>query len=659
MTPAAPPTPTAWRALGRRRFLLTAWPWRALLHTLLTFLAWVCLVLPAVVLVLPFGGAVDALRGPGTDVVAAAGLLLLGLALAFVALPLLASPLLAVDRARARLVDPRPLPPSGRAPRGLARWLRDRYLTPGRWRHAAYLVVTLAWQTALIAVLVLLGTSAGALLAAPVLASRSVPINVGPWQANTPAETWSLVVLGALLLVVLVYGWTLGACLQVALLRWTLVSDRAGELEARLTEVAASRARLVDSFDSERRRIERDLHDGAQQRLVTLAMNLGVARMEVTDTLGDEHPATVAVAAAHEQSKALMDELRAFVRGIHPQVLSDVGLVAALDQLTVRDAAPGGGDLRPAGPATRARRGDGVLLHLGGAHQRDPAQRSAPGLGESDQAGWRAGGRGAGRRTRRSRRGPRLRADRHGRPARRGRWLPVAVQPGRRSYGGAHADPGEPMTRVVLAEDGTLLREGLVEVLRKLDFDVVAAVGDAGALLAAVAEHRPDLVVTDIRMPPGFGDEGLRAACRLREEYGALPVVALSQYVERSYAEDLLDSEGGRAVGYLLKDRVVDVAEFGRALRTVVGGGTVVDPEVVRQLLRTSDPLDRLTEREREVLALLAEGHSNLAIAQRLVVTEAAVNKHVGNILAKLDLPPSPDENRRVLAVLTWLRRRP
>jgi DNA-binding NarL/FixJ family response regulator len=213
------------------------------------------------------------------------------------------------------------------------------------------------------------------------------------------------------------------------------------------------------------------------------------------------------------------------------------------------------------------------------------------------------------------------------------------------------------MTRVVLAEDGTLLREGLVGLLGTLGFDVVAAVGDAEALIAAVAEHRPDLVVTDIRMPPGFSDEGLRAACRLREEYGALPVVALSQYVERSYAEDLLDSQGGRGVGYLLKDRVVDVADFGRALHTVVDGGTVVDPEVVRQLLRRNNPLARLTEREREVLGLLAEGHSNLTIAERLVITEAAVNKHVGNILTKLDLPPSVEGNRRVLAVLTWLRR--
>ena len=229
VTPAASPATTAWEGLGRHRFLLTTWPWRALAHTALTLVVWVCFVLPAVVLVVPFAGAVDALRGPGSDVIAAAGLLLLGLALAFVTLPLLASPLLVVDRARARLVDPRPLPQPARAPRGAAAWLRDRYLTPGRWRHAAYLVACITWQTALLAVLVLLGTSAGALLAAPALASRSVPINVGPWQANTPVETWTLAVLGALLLAVLAYAWTLGACLQVALLRSTLVTDRAGE----------------------------------------------------------------------------------------------------------------------------------------------------------------------------------------------------------------------------------------------------------------------------------------------------------------------------------------------------------------------------------------------------------------------------------------------
>ena len=211
--------------------------------------------------------------------------------------------------------------------------------------------------------------------------------------------------------------------------------------------------------------------------------------------------------------------------------------------------------------------------------------------------------------------------------------------------------------RVVLAEDGVLLRAGLAGLLERFGFEVIAQVGDADALTAAVARTRPDLVVTDIRMPPGFTDEGLRAAVALRQADPGLAVVALSQYVERSYAAELLDSGDGVRVGYLLKDRIVDVEDFVATLRQVVAGGTVVDPQVVRQLLvRRRDPLALLSAREHEVLALVAEGHSNAAIAARLVVTEAAVGKHVGNILAKLGLPPTEDSNRRVLAVLTYLR---
>ncbi|MEV5825769.1 response regulator transcription factor [Spirillospora sp. NPDC052242] len=215
----------------------------------------------------------------------------------------------------------------------------------------------------------------------------------------------------------------------------------------------------------------------------------------------------------------------------------------------------------------------------------------------------------------------------------------------------------QPTIRVVLAEDGVLLREGLAGLLARFGFEVVAAVGDAGALIDAVSAHEPDLVVTDIRMPPGFSDEGLRAAVELRASRPGLAVVALSQYVEVSYASELLDSHDGARAGYLLKDRVVDVQEFAAALRRVVDGGTVVDPSVVRQLLRRSeDPLARLSAREREVLALMAEGHSNTAIARRLVVAEVTVGKHVGSILGKLDLPLTDDTNRRVLAVLTYLR---
>ncbi|MEV0091760.1 response regulator transcription factor [Streptomyces sp. NPDC050738] len=209
----------------------------------------------------------------------------------------------------------------------------------------------------------------------------------------------------------------------------------------------------------------------------------------------------------------------------------------------------------------------------------------------------------------------------------------------------------------MLAEDSVLLREGLTGLLARFGHQVVAAVGDAGALPAAVAAHRPDIVVTDVRMPPAFQDEGLRAALALRAEQPSLPVLVLSQYVQRSYAAELLDTGDGTGVGYLLKDRIGQVEEFVAALESVAGGGTVVDPEVVRQLLRRHrDPLEKLTPREREVLGLVAEGKSNAAIARALVVTEAAVGKHIGNILGKLGLPQADDTHRRVLAVLAYLK---
>jgi DNA-binding NarL/FixJ family response regulator len=211
--------------------------------------------------------------------------------------------------------------------------------------------------------------------------------------------------------------------------------------------------------------------------------------------------------------------------------------------------------------------------------------------------------------------------------------------------------------RVVLAEDGVLLREGLAGLLQRFDFHVVAMAGDAGELHAAAEEHQPELVITDIRMPPSFTDEGLRAAVDLRRSRPGLAVVVLSQYVQHAYAADLLDTGDGRAVGYLLKDRVADVEEFITALRRVCSGGTVVDPQVISQLVRRRrDPLAALSPREREVLALIAEGQSNGAIARMLVVSEAAVGKHVGNIFAKLRLPQTDDTNRRVLAVLAYLR---
>ncbi len=211
--------------------------------------------------------------------------------------------------------------------------------------------------------------------------------------------------------------------------------------------------------------------------------------------------------------------------------------------------------------------------------------------------------------------------------------------------------------RAVLAEDLFLLRDGLVRLLEAHDFEIAAAVDEAPALLEALLEHRPDVAIVDVRLPPSFTDDGLRAALEARRQVPGLPVLVLSQYVEQLYARELLADRAG-AVGYLLKDRVFNDDQFVDAIRTVAGGGTVMDPEVVSKLLgrRSRDePITRLTAREREVLELMAEGRSNSAIAQRLFISEKAVGKHSTSIFAKLDLAPSTDDNRRVLAVLAFL----
>ncbi|TQS44127.1 response regulator transcription factor [Cryptosporangium phraense] len=207
--------------------------------------------------------------------------------------------------------------------------------------------------------------------------------------------------------------------------------------------------------------------------------------------------------------------------------------------------------------------------------------------------------------------------------------------------------------RIVVADDAVLLREGLVRLLAEDGHEVVAAVGDGPSLVAAVVTHRPDVSVVDVRMPPSHTDEGLRAALSARAQVPGSPVLVLSQYVEAAYAKDLL-ADGKDAIGYLLKDRVAKVAEFLDAVRRVAAGGTVLDPQVVAQLLHTN-PLDALTGRERELLGLMAEGHSNTAIAGRLVLSASAVEKHIGNIFAKLGLPPDDAQHRRVRAVLAYL----
>jgi DNA-binding NarL/FixJ family response regulator len=211
--------------------------------------------------------------------------------------------------------------------------------------------------------------------------------------------------------------------------------------------------------------------------------------------------------------------------------------------------------------------------------------------------------------------------------------------------------------RIVIAEDSVLLRAGIASLLEEAGHEVVAAVGDGDSLIDAVDRQLPDLAVVDVRMPPSFSDEGLRAALAVRAQHPTIGILVLSQYVEERYAAELLATQSS-GIGYLLKDRVADVREFLEALQRVGDGGTALDPEVVAQLLARSgrqDPLERLTPREREVLGLMAEGRSNAAIAATLVVSDGAVEKHVTSIFSKLDLPPAEHDHRRVLAVLRWL----
>lgn len=215
----------------------------------------------------------------------------------------------------------------------------------------------------------------------------------------------------------------------------------------------------------------------------------------------------------------------------------------------------------------------------------------------------------------------------------------------------------QPTTKVVLAEDSVLLRDGIVRLLRSAGFEVAAACPDAETFLVAVDEHRPDLVVVDVRMPPTFTSEGVVAALAVRDKHPETAVMVLSQYVEEQYATELVASRS-KGVGYLLKDRVADTGDFVGALREVAAGGTVLDPEVVTQMLtraRHADPLAALTAREREVLDLMAQGRTNSAIGKELYISDGAVEKHVTSIFTKLDLPPADGDHRRVLAVLRWL----
>ena len=437
------------------------------------------------------------------------------------------------------------------------------------------------------------------------------------------------------------------AAVQVAMARLLLEPGERERLSARVDTLEETRAGMVAAADAERRRIERDLHDGAQQRLVALAMTLGRAKVAEDP---DAHPPAARRGARRGQGGAV--ELRNLARGIHPAVLTDRGLDAAVSALAARCPVPVAVDVdlpRRAGPGTEA-----IAYFVVAEALTNVAKHAERHARLADR---RVPGRPARRRDPRQR-PRRRRPGRHGpgRPARpraRRRRRPDAGQPAR-----PRDDPASGAAmRAVIAEDAVLLREGLARLLEEGGFEVVDAVDNGEALLRAVERHQPDVCVVDVRMPPTFSDEGVKAALVIRRQWPDVALLMLSQYVEERYAVDLIAGDS-RGIGYLLKDRVADVGDFLEALRRVAAGGAALDPEVVTQLLVRSgrkDPLDPLSPREREVLELMAEGRTNGSIAGHLVVTEGAVEKHVTNIFIKLGLPPADQAHRRVLAVLRYL----
>jgi DNA-binding NarL/FixJ family response regulator len=424
------------------------------------------------------------------------------------------------------------------------------------------------------------------------------------------------------------------------------------DVTQRMQTLTETRAAAVDLAAEDRRRIERDLHDGVQQRLVALAMDLGRAKGKLET---DPEAAKALVDEAHEEAKRAITEVRDLARGIYPAVLTDLGLDAALSSLAARSTISVDVDARlsrrpPASVEAAAYFVVSEALTNAAKHSRATrvqvtvragTGRLAHRPGSGRRGRWRRSDGFGPRRTPRSRPSPRRRTA-------------SALPRGRpdRSDGGA-------AMRVVIAEDAVLLRDGLTRLLVDERHEVVAAVGDAAGLVEAVGRERPDVCIVDVRMPPTFSDEGMRAAIEIRSRWPGTPMLVLSQYVEERYAIDLLSGDTV-GVGYLLKDRVADVGEFLESLERVAGGGTALDPEVVAQLLARArrHPHDELTPREREVLALMAEGLSNAGIAQRLVITEGAVEKHVTSIFAKLRLEPAETDHRRVLAVLQYLEGR-
>ena len=453
------------------------------------------------------------------------------------------------------------------------------------------------------------------------------------------------------------------------------------EVQAQLEQVQASRTRIVEAGDAERRRLERDLHDGAQQRLVTLTLALGMARSRAA---GADPELESLIDSATKEAREALVELRELARGIHPAVLTETGLAGAIQALVERSPVATTITALPAGrfPAQI----EATAYFVVSEALANVAKHAAAGSAQvtirqltgllmvrvSDVVARmrRGGGRSRGRRRSSWRRRGRRRQARGIRTARsrrprRVRWRRTADrQPARLRDppGGGHpvhvTQPLAPL-RVVIAEDTVLLREGMSRLLTEAGLDVAGTAGDAAQLLHLAGALRPDVVLTDIRMPPSQTTEGLQAAVQIRRQWPGTAVVVVSQHVETEHLFELL-ADDPRGVGYVLKERIADITQFTDAIRRVAAGESVIDPQVVSRLVarpRRDSPLQTLTERELAVLALMAEGRSNQAIAGQLYMSPKTLETHIGNMLAKLGLPPATEDHRRVLAVLTYLRR--
>jgi PAS domain S-box-containing protein len=435
----------------------------------------------------------------------------------------------------------------------------------------------------------------------------------------------------------------------------------------RLGEVEASRARIVRAAYAARRTIQRDLHDGAQQRFVSVALQLENARRLVED---EPAQAGLVLAAAQADLEDALEELRRLAQGIHPAELSERGLEAALRALAKRTTVPvevrverpgrPGPEIESAAYFIAAEATANAVKHATASHieievttTRDELRVTV----RDDGVGGATFEQGTGLQGLRDRAeaiGGRLTVDSPG----GGPTILAAELPLFRSK--RILDPAAERLRVVLADDAGAIRQAIAELLARSGIEVVAQAADGTTLLEEVERHRPDIAITDIHMPPTQTQEGVRAAIEIRRRFPGVGLLLLSSYLEVSEALDLF-AEAASGVGYLLKDSVAKVDQLLDALERIREGEIILDPRVVLELLSRAerpDPLASLTARERDVLELMAQGRSNAAIAQTLWISEGVVEKHVKHILSKLRIPAAPDTHRRVLAVLTFLEAR-